>query len=146
MAFRTSEILPSKNNVEQTDSGLARRQNIGDTKPSFRKPVYHNRFSKNEFSLHRGYLVNNTWWSWREDPFGHDYQAIFCFRLLAFAMQINHPLKTVDHTPHTSLWPSVAYIVIVSPPADAQTPDDFSYHHRDTRDTPIPFRCKTVRK
>ena len=47
MAFRTSEILPIKKNLEQTDSGLARRQNNDDTKPSFRKPVYHNHFSKN---------------------------------------------------------------------------------------------------
>ena len=45
MAFRTSEILPSKKNVEQTDSGLVKRQNNGDTKPSFQKPVYHHFFS-----------------------------------------------------------------------------------------------------
>ena len=73
-------------------------------------------------------------------------ERLFCFRPLAFATRINHLLKTVDHTPHTSLWPSVAYIVIVSPPADAPTPDEFSHHHRDTRDTPIPFRCETVHK
>ena len=60
MAFRTSEILPSKNNIKQTDSGLARYQNNGDTKPSFQKPVYHHRFSQNEFSLHRGFLGKNT--------------------------------------------------------------------------------------
>ena len=79
MALRTSEILPSKNTVEQTDSGLLRRQNNGDTKPSFWKPVYHHRFSQNEFYLHRGFLGKNTWWSWREDPSGHDYQAIVLF-------------------------------------------------------------------
>ena len=79
MDFRTSEILPSKNKVKQTDSGLARRQNNGDTKPSFRKPVYHHRFSNNEFSPHRGFLEKNTWWSWQEDPSGHDYRAIFLF-------------------------------------------------------------------
>ena len=33
MAFRTSEILSFKNNIEQTDRGLARRQNNGDIKP-----------------------------------------------------------------------------------------------------------------
>ena len=59
MDFRTSEILPSKK-IEQTDSVLARRQNNGDIKPSFQKPVYHHRFSQNEFSLHRGFLGKNT--------------------------------------------------------------------------------------
>ena len=33
MAFRTSEMLSFKNNIEQTDFGLARRQNNGYTKP-----------------------------------------------------------------------------------------------------------------
>ena len=33
MAIRTSEILSFKNNIEQTDGGLARRQSNGDTKP-----------------------------------------------------------------------------------------------------------------
>ena len=79
MAFRTSEILPFKNNFEQTDRGFARRQNNGDTPPSFQKPVYHCRFSQNEFSLHRGFQGKNAWWSWREDPSGHDYWAIFLF-------------------------------------------------------------------
>ena len=60
MAFRTSEILLSKNNVEQTDSGLARCQNNGDTKTSFQKPVYHHRFSQNELSLHIGFMGENT--------------------------------------------------------------------------------------
>ena len=32
MAFRTYEILSFKNNIEQTDFGLARRQNNSDTK------------------------------------------------------------------------------------------------------------------
>ena len=73
-------------------------------------------------------------------------EQCFCFLALAFATQINHLLKTVDHTPHTSLWLSVAYIVIFSPPADAPTPDEFSHHHRDTRDTPIPFWCEMVRQ
>ena len=43
-------------------------------------------------------------------------ERFFCFRPLAFATRIKHLLKTVDHTPHTSLWPSVTYIVIVYPP------------------------------
>ena len=79
LTFCTSEMLPSKNNIEQTERGLARRQNNGDTKPSFQKPVYHHRFSQNEFSLHRGFLGKNTWWSWREDPSGRDYRVIFLF-------------------------------------------------------------------
>ena len=33
MAFRTSEILPSKNKVKQKNIGLARRQNNGDINP-----------------------------------------------------------------------------------------------------------------
>ena len=33
MAFRTSEILSFKNNIEQKDGGLARGQNNGYTKP-----------------------------------------------------------------------------------------------------------------
>ena len=33
MAFCTSEILSFKNNTEQTDGGLAGRQNNGNTKP-----------------------------------------------------------------------------------------------------------------
>ena len=73
-------------------------------------------------------------------------ERFFRFRPLAFATRINHLLKTVDHTPHTLRWPSVAYIVIVSPPSDAPTPDEFYHHHRDTCDTPLPFRYKTVHK
>ena len=66
-------------------------------------------------------------------------ERFFCSRPLALSTGINNLLKTVDHTPHTSLWPSVLYIAIASPPSDAPTPDKFSHHHRDTRDYPIPF-------
>ena len=49
-------------------------------------------------------------------------ERFFCFRPLAFATQINHLLKTVDNTPHTSLYPFVAYIAIIYPPDDAPKP------------------------
>ena len=61
MAFCTSEILSFKNNTEQTDSGLERRQNNGDTKPTSENRLTIVIFPKNEFSLHRGYLGKNTW-------------------------------------------------------------------------------------
>ena len=79
MAFRTSEILPSKKNIKQIDHGLARRQNNGDTPPSFQKLVYRRRFSQNEFSLYRELLGKNAWWLWREYPLGQYYRAIFLF-------------------------------------------------------------------
>ena len=73
-------------------------------------------------------------------------EQLFCFCRPAYATRKEHLLKTVDHKPHTLLWTSIAYIVIVSPPADALTPDEFSHHHCVTRDTPILFRYKTVHK
>ena len=131
-------------NIEQTDGGLARRQNNGDNKP----------FSENRciiiiFSTMNYLFTEDIWERTNYDRDGNillvrSIERFFCFRPLAFATRIKHLLKTVDHTPHTSLWSSVAYIVIVSPPMDAPTPDEFSHHHCDTCDTPILFRCETV--
>ena len=69
-------------------------------------------------------------------------ERFFCFRPLAFATRINHLFKNIDHTPNTSLWPSIAYIVIVYPPADAPTSDEFSHHYHGTYDNPLRFGAK----
>ena len=123
MAFRTSEILLSKNNVEQTDSGLARCQNNGDTKPSFRKSLYHNNFSMNEFSLHREYLGKSTWWSWQEDPCGHDYRAIFLFSPASIRYVNKSPIKNCwSYTSHLPMDFCCLYFHCFYPPLAPQPP------------------------
>ena len=92
MAFLTSEILPSKNNVKQTDRSLAKRQNNGDTPPYFQKPEYHCRFSQNEF-----FLTEDFWERTHDDCDGKilrvtTIERFFCFRPLAFATRINNLL------------------------------------------------------
>ena len=146
MVFRTSEILSFKKTFEQTHGGLARRQNNGDNKP----------FSENRciiiiFPRMNSLFTEDIWERTFYDRDGkilmvRSIERFFLFSPASIRYANKHLLKTVDHTPHTSLWPSVAYIVIVSPPADAPTLDEFSHHFRDTRDTPILFRCKTVHK
>ena len=85
MAFRTSEILSFKNNIEQTDSGLARRQNNGDTKPT----------SKNRCTiiifLRINYLFTEDIWEITHDDRDRKIllvttiERFFCYRLLEFA-------------------------------------------------------------
>ena len=116
MAFHTSEILLFKNNIEQTDSGLARHQNNSDTKPSFRKPVYHHRFSKNELSLHRGFLGKKQWWSWREDTSGYDYRAIFLFLPASICYTNKSPIKNRwSYTSHLAMASPCPYFHFFSP-------------------------------
>ena len=146
MAFRTPEILSFKNNIEQTDGGFARRKNNGDT-----KPPSENRYTIIIFPRMDYLFTEDIWERTHDDRDGKIFlvtiiERFFCFRPLAFSKQINHLLKTVDYIPHTSLWPSVAYTVIFSQFDDAPTPDEFSHHHRDTQNTPIPFRFETVHK
>ena len=100
--------------IEQTDGGLARRQNNGDNKP----------FSENRciiiiFPRMNALFTEDIWERTHYDRDGkillvRSIERFFCFRPLAFATRINHLLKTVDHTPHTSLWPSVSNAAITS--------------------------------
>ena len=108
MAFCTSEILSFKNNIEQTDSRLARRQNNSDT-----KPPSENRCTIIIFPRMNSLFTEDIWERTHDDRDGKillvtTIDQFFCFRPLAFATRINHLLKTIDHTPHTSLWPSIA--------------------------------------
>ena len=55
--------------------------------------MYHNHFSKNEFSLHRGYLGKNYLRSWREDPSGQEHRATFLFSPASIRYAKKTPIK-----------------------------------------------------
>ena len=85
MAFPTSEILSFKNNIEQTDFGLARRQNKVDT-----KPPSGNRCTIIIFPIMNYLFTEDIWERTHDDRDGKilrftTIERFFCFRLLEFA-------------------------------------------------------------
>ena len=92
MAFRTSEILSFKNNIEQTDRSLARRQNNVDT-----KPPSENRCTIIIFPRMNDLFTDDNWEKTHDD---RDRKILrvttivqfFCFRPLEFATRKNNLL------------------------------------------------------
>ena len=66
MAFRTSEILSFKNNIEQTDSALVRRQNNGDTKTPSK-----NRCTIIIFPIINYFFTEDIWERTHDDRYGN---------------------------------------------------------------------------
>ena len=93
-----------KKNIEETDGGLARRQNNGDNKPFSENRCIRIIFSKNECSLHRGYLGKNTLRSWREDPSDQEHRSIFLFSPASIRYANKSPIKNRwSYTSHDAM-------------------------------------------
>ena len=92
MAFRTSEILSFKNNIKQTDGGLARRQNNGDTKTPSK-----NRCTIIIFPRTNSLFTEDIWEITHDDCDGKillvtTVKRFFCYRPLEFATRIKNLL------------------------------------------------------
>ena len=85
--------------------------------------MYQNHFSKNEFSLHRGYLRKDTLRLWREDPSGQEHRAIFLVLLPSICYANKTPNKNRwSYTLHVAMALRCLYCHCFSPPLTPQPP------------------------